>query len=148
MNILNFFFWYKVWDLDQSLLHLLRCSMRSRWGLCSVSHWTRPASPLQKRNRALTPHWRQLRWKFSQPFPLLTSSQQMCDTDFHCLVDAEWMWKLSSLLDPTGTTWGEGNRVSAGSTSHHLIYLIAGGVGSWESAPRCVPQTQGKGYEA
>lgn len=23
------------------------------------------------------------------PFPLLTSSQQMCDTDFHCLVDAE-----------------------------------------------------------
>lgn len=61
------FFWYKVWDLDRSLLHLLRCSMRSRWGLCSVSHWTWPASPLQKRNRALTPHCRQLRWKFSHP---------------------------------------------------------------------------------
>ena len=27
--------------------------------------------------------------KFSQPFPLLTSSQQMRDTDFYCLVDSE-----------------------------------------------------------
>ena len=73
LNIVDFFsfffFWCKVWNLAQILLHLLRYSMRSRWVLCSGSHWTPLVSALKKWSGALTPPCRQL--KFSSVSPSL-----------------------------------------------------------------------------